>query len=109
LVDALEEATRNEDIRIRSKDTIKEMKTFVQTDEVGKQGFGAEGSNKDDRVISLGLAFQGIKHLPRMKRPETEAERKLREYIEKKKAEVAGLPAPQPTHTQRKRYRIRGH
>lgn len=109
LIDALEEAIRVLDVKINSVTTIKELKTFVQTDEQGKQGFGAEGSNKDDRVIALGLAFQGIKHLPKMKRPKTQAEVKLEEYIEKKKAEVAGLLPAQPSHVQKKRYKIRGH
>lgn len=80
LVDNLEEATREGAIKINCEETLKEMKIFVQTDVSGKYGFGAEGSGKDDRVIACGLAVQGIKEIPRQKRPESIAEKKLREY-----------------------------
>lgn len=84
LVNALEEAVREEFIAVKSKACLNEMRTFVRTEEVGKQGYGAEGSNHDDRVMALGLAYQGIKWLPKMKAPESVAAKKLREYIEKK-------------------------
>jgi len=83
LVNSLEEATREEYININSVEALKEMQTFVRTDDQGKQGYGAEGSNKDDRVIALGLAYQGIKFMPRMKKPESIAQQKLREYIQR--------------------------
>lgn len=87
LVNDLEEAMREEYILLHSDDLLKEMRTFVRTDEQGKDGFGAEGSNKDDRVIACGLAYQGIKHMPSMKLPESEAQKKMREYIEQKQYE----------------------
>ena len=87
LVDTLEEAVRNEDIKIRSYEAMKELRVFVQTDEQGRQGFGAEGSAHDDLVIALGLAVQGIRHIPKSKKPKTIAEVKLDKYIE-----THGLP-----------------
>jgi len=81
LVDVLEEAIRNEDIKIRSNELMKELRIFVQTDEQGHQGFGAEGSAHDDLVIAIGLAVQGIRHTPKSKRPKTIAEEKLEKYI----------------------------
>lgn len=83
LVRETEERVRNESILINSEDAIKEMKTFVQTDEVNKQGFGAEGSNKDDRVIAIGLAVQGLKAIPKQAKPKTVAQIRLEEYIKK--------------------------
>lgn len=80
LVDNLEEAVREQAIKLNGEEAVKEMKIFVQTDVSGKHGFGAEGSGKDDRVIACGLAVQGIKEIPRQKRPESIAEKKLKEY-----------------------------
>ena len=85
LVNALEEATREGDIAINSEDCLKEMRTFVRTDDQGHQGYGAEGINKDDRVIALGLAWQGIRWQPTMKKPTSIAQDKLAEYLEKRK------------------------
>jgi len=85
LVDNLEQAIREQSLRIFSKRTLREFKSFVQTDESGKQGFGAEGSAHDDTVIACGLALQGIKNLPSQKALESLAQKKLREYIEKHK------------------------
>ncbi len=87
LVEELEEAVREEDIQVTSSGLKKEMTTFVRTDEQGKQGYGAEGSNHDDRVIAVGLAVQGMKESPRMKRQQTGdaiAKKKLQEWIDKK-------------------------
>lgn len=80
LVDNLEEAVREQSVQINSEEALKEMKIFVQTDVSGKHGFGAEGSGKDDRVIAMGLAVQGVKEIPRQKKPESIAQTKLREY-----------------------------
>lgn len=85
LVNALEEAIREELIAINSKEAINEMRTFVRTSDTGHQGYGAEGSNKDDRVIALGLAYQGMKWQPSMKKPTTIAKQKLEEYLEKER------------------------
>lgn len=84
LVADLEESVRDQSMKVRSGELLKELKTFVQTDEADKNGYGAEGSNKDDRVMAAGLARQGIKHLPKMKKPTTEAERKLKEWQDAK-------------------------
>lgn len=84
LVNALEEAVREEFVAVNSEECLKEMRTFVRTEEQGHQGYGAEGTNKDDRVIAFGLAYQGIKFLPRMKKPESVAQQKLKEYLERK-------------------------
>lgn len=82
LVDNLEEAVRDQSLSIRSERTIKEMKAFVQTDESGKNGFGGQGTN-DDCVIACGLALQAIKNLSKQKKPETIAQKKLKEYLKK--------------------------
>lgn len=109
LVNALEEAVREEYISVNSKETLGEMRTFVRTDAQGRQGYGAEGTNKDDRVIALGLAYQGIRWMPRMKKPVSVAQEKLNEYLEKKRLsqhfpeqEVNNL-----MREKRQRYRIR--
>jgi len=83
LVDNLEQAIREQSIHIHSRRSINEMRIFVQTEESGKQGFGAEGSGHDDTVIANGLALQAIKNLPRAKKPETIAEQKLKKFMEK--------------------------
>lgn len=84
LVNALEQAVREQSIKINSAETLKEMRVFVQTDESGRSGFGAEGSAKDDRVIACGLAVQGMRHLPATKAPKTIAQQRLEEYIRRK-------------------------
>lgn len=83
MVDVLEEAVRDETIMIHSEDLIKEMKVFVQTDEPGKQGYGAEGSAHDDRVMATALAVMGMRDVPKQKKPKTDAERRLEQYISK--------------------------
>ena len=83
LVDTLEEVIRHTDIKIRSNEAMKELRVFVQTEEQGKQGFGAEGGKHDDLVIALGLAVQGIRHTPKARKPETIAEIKLKDYVKK--------------------------
>lgn len=88
LVDNLEQAIREQSILIRSERTLKELKSFVQTEESGKEGFGGEGLEHDDTVIACGLALQAIKNLPRAKKPDTLAQKKLKEYISKH-----GLPS----------------
>lgn len=110
LVHALEEAVREEYISINSEALIREMQTFVRTTEQGSQGYAAEGTNKDDRVIAMGLAFQGIRWQPRMKKPESLAQQKLREYIEiKQLAEAHGQEQAQAmVRDRKKRYAIRG-
>lgn len=108
LVDSLEEAVRNMDIKIHSEDTIKEMKTFVRTEEEGKRGFGAEGNNKDDRVMAIGLALQGIRHLPKMQAPKTIAQKQLEEFIVKKQLERDFPAYKDMNRREKEKYRIRG-
>ena len=107
LVDALEEAVRNQDVGVHSEECLKEMKTFVRTDETGKQGFGAEGNNHDDRVIALGLAWQGLRQMPKMQRPKTEAEKKLEEYMAQKQMEAYYPTGTQKPRGMHERYKIR--
>lgn len=108
LVDQLEEAVREQSIFVRSEETIKEMQTFVRTDEPGKQGYGAEGSNKDDRVIAIGLAFQGIRNLPALKPPKNSVQRNLEEYIKAQQTGEAHQRTYVNPHFNRKRGKIRG-
>lgn len=110
LVHDLEEAVREEYIQVNSKATLAEMRTFVRTKDSGHQGFGAEGSNKDDRVIALGLAYQGIQFMPRMKKPESVAQQKLKEYIEKKRLSqyFSEEKVNNIIKEKQKRYKIRG-
>lgn len=75
-----EEAIREGGIAINSQDLLKEMKTFVRTDEATKSGYGADGSNQDDRVMAAMLAFQGMKNTPMIK-IESEAEKRLKDYL----------------------------
>lgn len=109
LVDALEEAVRNVDVRVHSAQALSELKTFVRTDEGDKKGFGAEGSKKDDRVIALGLALQGIRHMPGLKAPKTIAQQKLDDFIQMKKLaqDFPNQPVINPRH--RPRFKIRNH
>lgn len=103
LVDNLEDVVRNETIKIRSADLIKEMKVFVQTDESGKQGYGAEGSAHDDRVMATGLAVQGMRDIPVQKKPETLAEARLKDYIKQH-----GLPTDFKSDSEDNNYRVTG-
>lgn len=110
LVNSLEEAVREEFIKVNSKQCLNEMRTFVRTDEAGSQGYAAEGSNKDDRVMALGLAYQGIKWMPKLKKPENIAQKKLKEYIEKKSlSQHFGEPeANRIMDRKRRNYAMRG-
>lgn len=108
LINNLEEALRDCTILIHSKELLKECTTFVRTDEQGKQGYGAEGSNKDDRVMALGLALQGIKNMPALKPPKTIAQQKLEQFIEFNK-DPTSTPRPHiHPHFNNKKTKIRG-
>lgn len=87
LVDNLEEAARTGDIRINSQAALEELKVFVKTDETNKKGYGAEYGMKDDRVIALGLALQGMRDQPKRRKVKSEAEIKMQEYMERKRLE----------------------
>ncbi len=49
------------DIKIYDQNTIEEFKTFVWSDEARMQGAGAQKGYHDDDVISVMLAFYGLK------------------------------------------------
>ncbi len=110
LISNLEEAIRTQSIFVRSKECLKELSTFVRTDEQNKQGYGAEGSNHDDRVIALGLAVQGIKNLPAMRAPKSIAQKQLEQFIEfQKNPEMNARPVMSlHPHSSKRNYKIRG-
>ena len=107
LIMDLEEAVRNQDIEINSVETLKELRTFVRTDESGRQGYGAEGDYYDDRVIALGLAVQGIKDLPSFKPPKTTAQKTMDAWIQAKERETQPVVPTRQIH-ERRNYKIRG-
>ena len=80
MVSDFEEAIRDGGVAVNSEDLMKEMKTFVRTDESTKSGYGADGSNQDDRVMAAMLALQGMKNTPMVK-IQVEAEKRLKDYI----------------------------
>lgn len=55
---------RNFPVKIRSKETIEQFKTFIFTDEAKKKGAAAQSGFKDDRVIATLLAFWEKKRRP---------------------------------------------
>lgn len=57
LISHFQELLRLRDPKIRSRRTFDQLKSFVYTDEVKKQGAGAEKGFHDDRVISMLLSF----------------------------------------------------
>lgn len=64
MVDEFKEGLREEEIGMSSAATVGQMLTFVHTNEAGHHGMGAETGQKDDRLISAMLAWQGLKDLP---------------------------------------------
>lgn len=80
MVSDFEESVREGGVSINSPELIKEMKTFVRTDESAKSGYGADGSNQDDRVMAAMLALQGMKNTPMIKITNV-AEQRMKEYI----------------------------
>lgn len=48
---------RHGDVKVYSRDTYAEMKTFVYSDIAGKKGAGAQEGYHDDKIMSLLLAF----------------------------------------------------
>jgi len=61
MIDSLLDATRSGSLQIRSKETVSEMRTFIE--ESGKYG-AAQGCN-DDRVITAAIASQMLILLPK--------------------------------------------
>jgi hypothetical protein len=66
MVHALKTALYEKDVKINHKKTIAQMKTFVNSPENGKMG--AAHGKLDDCVISLCLAWQGVRIQPETKR-----------------------------------------
>jgi len=52
----LKAALRDGDLKLCDKYTIKELTTFMKDEKTGKQG--AKGKNRDDRIMSLALAWE---------------------------------------------------
>jgi hypothetical protein len=61
MVDDLYKMTRDSQIHIKSKQTVSEMRTFIE--ENGK--YGAASGCHDDRVDSAGIATQMFRLIPR--------------------------------------------
>lgn len=61
MVDGLVEATRESSLKIMCKETVSEMRTFVELN----RKFAAAGTAKDDRVDSAGMASEMMVLLPR--------------------------------------------
>jgi hypothetical protein len=64
MVDDFIQSVREDEIGLSCSATINQMSHFVHTDEPGSQGMGAVQGKKDDRLISVMLANQGLKDLP---------------------------------------------
>lgn len=64
MIDEFIKALREEEVGISSAATVGQMLTFVHTNEPNRQGMGAESGQRDDRLISAMLAWQGLKDLP---------------------------------------------
>ncbi|TAK04192.1 hypothetical protein EPO34_03540 [Patescibacteria group bacterium] len=72
MVQDFKQGMREEEIGLSCESTVNQMLTFIRTDERGLHGMGAENGdgapkenrNKDDRLISAMLAWQGMKELP---------------------------------------------
>lgn len=64
MVDEFKHGLREEEIGMSSAATVGQMLTFVHTNEPDRHGMGAETGQKDDRLISAMLAWQGLKDLP---------------------------------------------
>lgn len=64
MVDEFIKALREEEIGLSTAATLGQMLTFVHSDEPGRHSMGAESGQRDDRLISAMLAWQGLKDLP---------------------------------------------
>lgn len=64
MVDEFIQALREEEIGLATAAIVSQMLAFVHTDEPGRHGMGAETGQKDDRLVSAMLAWQGFKDLP---------------------------------------------
>lgn len=64
MVDEFIQALREEEVGLSTAATVSQMLAFVHTDEPGRHGMGSETGQRDDRLISAMLAWQGFKDLP---------------------------------------------
>ncbi|MBI3274042.1 MAG: hypothetical protein HYZ69_02765 [Candidatus Colwellbacteria bacterium] len=64
MVDEFIQALREEEVGLSTAATVSQMLAFVHTDEPNRHGMGAETGQKDDRLISAMLSWQGFKDLP---------------------------------------------
>lgn len=80
LISNMNEALSDKTITINSEIVLKETRTFVYTDEGGRQGMGAENGKKDDTIIATSLALWGFKELPSMKKKKSIAQEKMEEH-----------------------------
>ena len=64
MVDEFIRALREEEVGLSTAATVGQMLTFVHTDESNRHRMGAESGQRDDRLISAMLAWQGFKDLP---------------------------------------------
>ena len=64
MVDKFIQSLREEEVGLSTAATVSQMLVFVHTDEPNRHGMGAETGQKDDRLISVMLAWQGFKDLP---------------------------------------------
>jgi len=64
MVDDFIAGLREEEVGISTSVIVNQMMTFIHTDEAGLHGMGSETGQKDDALISVMLAWQGLKELP---------------------------------------------
>ena len=64
MIDEFAKALREEEVGLSTAATVSQMLTFVHTDEPGRHSMGSESGQRDDRLISAMLAWQGFKDLP---------------------------------------------
>lgn len=64
MIDEFIKALREEEVGLSTAATVGQMFTFVHTTEPNHHSMGAETGQRDDRLISAMLAWQGLKDLP---------------------------------------------
>src|SRR3989344_4057220 len=64
MIDEFAKALREDEVGLSTAATVSQMLTFVHTDEPGRHSMGSESGQRDDRLISAMLAWQGFKDLP---------------------------------------------
>lgn len=77
LIDNFISLLKSKYVKIRDAKTLEEMKTFIYSDEAQQKGAGAQKGFHDDLIMSLMLAYWGIK-------PKTQEEKQLLNLIKYK-------------------------